>query len=158
MQTNCDRKTMRKVQLTAALLILSSLACDDSADQGVVREDRFGSDYQITTNENPALPDEPPALLGDTLVAHLAYPGGCEDHDFVLETEVRSDTARLWLRHDNHGDDCEAMIQDRFEERVPEDVLSAPTILLMNPNASEPYVLRWGEVYESRPTLPSDSL
>lgn len=113
---------------------------EDGVDSG-----RFGSSYEIVTNEEPALPDEPPTLVGDTLLAHITYPGGCQDHDFELQSDVANDTARIWLRHRAHGDDCEGLIRDRIEMRVPEEVASANTILLLNPNADVPFVVRWGE-------------
>lgn len=139
------RNLMRKVQAVTAVIILLLVGCGNDETQNETRgPDQFGNDYEIVTNEEPALPDEPPALVGDTLFAHVAYPGGCADHDFELETEVRSDTARLWLRHDARGDDCEGMISDRLDIRVPENVLDAETIVLLNPNQPEPFVLRWG--------------
>lgn len=142
----------RKVQAVTAALLLATIACRDAPEPDVAATNRFGSEYEIVTNENDALPDEPPALVGDTLFAHVAYPGGCTDHDFELVSEVRSDTARLWLRHQDHGDDCEAWISDRVEMLVSESVKQAPTILLMNPNASEPFVLRWGSIRTERDT------
>lgn len=93
--------------------------------------------------------------MGDTLSAQVAYSGGCTDHDFELHVEVRSDTARLWLRHSDHGDDCEGMISDRIEIDVPEDALDARTILLLNPNAPEPFILRWGEISEPETPRPA---
>lgn len=140
---------MKKVRVAAVILLLSATACREASEvQETDDPNRFGSAYEIVTNERQALPDEPPALMGDTLSAQVAYPGGCTDHDFELHTEVRLDTARLWLRHSDYGDDCEGMINDRIEIDVPEDVLDARTILLLNPNAPEPFVLRWGDVSE----------
>ena len=137
---------MTKVQVALLAFALAVLGCENtSEDQQTRNADRFGSGYEIVTNEEPALPDEPPALVGDSLFAHVAYPGGCQDHDFELESDVANDTARVWLRHQGHGDDCEGMIRDRIEMQVPEDVVNAETVLLLNPNADIPFVLRWGE-------------
>ena len=137
---------MTKVQAAALAFALFVGGCGDASnDDAAQNSNRFGSDYEIVTNEEPALPDEPPALVGDTLLAHISYPGGCEDHEFELETDIANDTARVWLRHQAHGDDCEGMIRDRIEVRVPEEVAAANTVVLLNPNADVPFVVKWGD-------------
>lgn len=149
---------MTKVQLFKSLsslaLILSIVGCERTPEDTPDTHDRgrFGSGYEILTNETSAAPDEPPAIVSDTLKALVSYPGGCEDHEFEIDSEVRRDTSRLWLRHDAGGDDCEAMITDRLELPVSSDVLEANTILLLNPNADVPFVLRWGETAARPPS------
>lgn len=136
---------MTKVRASLLYAALLLGACGEAPEEPQADPGQFGSSYDVVTNEHDALPDEPPTLFGDTLVAHVVYSGGCRDHDFELHSEVSSDTARLWLRHASHGDDCEASINERIETTVPPDVMNAGTILLLNPNASEPFVIRWGQ-------------
>lgn len=107
--------------------------------------DRFGDAYAIVLGDTPAAPDAPPVLLGgDTLVAQVRYAGDCEDHAFTLEHDAtRGDTARLWLRHDARGDDCEALVYDEVRLPVPAEVRDAATVLLLNPQDGPPHVVRW---------------
>ncbi len=127
-------------------------ACGGAADEADETDaGPFGSPYEVILGEHDSMPDEPPALFGDTLALHVAYGGGCRDHDFELLSEVRADTAKLWLRHIDNGDDCEAWIRDRIELTVPPAVLDAGTIWLINPNGFEPFVLRWG--WQSDPAV-----
>ncbi len=56
------------------------------------------------------------AIEGNYLLLTVRYPGGCEQHDFNLFMapnvfmESNPVQASLILRHDNHGDNCEAML------------------------------------------------
>ena len=148
---------MRKVQIhsptrlkllgcaAALLLMIAYSGCgEQEASQEAPRvEGRFGDGYQILTNEHPDAPDEPPAIVSDSLSVMVAYSGGCEDHDFSLQHETARDTTRLWLRHNNGGDDCEAMIYDRLQFALSDDMLESPTILLLNPNAEAEFIVRW---------------
>ena len=132
--------------LVAIVFFALLLGCEQppqTGDDGRVDTRRFGDPYQILMNESTALPDELPALMSDTLIMLVSYSGGCEDHDLDLKSEVEQDTAKLWLKHDANGDSCEAIISDRFEVRVPDEVLEAPTIVLLNPNEDVPFILRW---------------
>jgi hypothetical protein len=104
---------------------------------------RFGADYEIVLGESPAAPDEPPVLRGDTLTATVAYRGGEETHDFTLGHEVREDTARLWLRHDAAGEEDTARVLDEVRLPAPPEALDASTVVLLNPQGGEPFVLRW---------------
>lgn len=129
--------------LLLALLLWMS-ACTSPADnQAAPGGSRFGDDYEIVMSEAPAAPDEPPALRGDTLTATVAYPGGEETHDFSLRHEAAGDTTRLWLRHDAEGDDDTTRILDDVRVHVPPEALRAPTVVLLNPQGGEPFVLRW---------------
>lgn len=116
----------------------------EGEDQDAV-SGRFGDPYQIVTNFAPADPDFMPQLVEDTLVARITYSGGCGDHDFDLRQEVAQDTAKLWLRHDAHRDDCEALVQDEVRIQVPGDVLEAPVIVLLPPQDGPPIIVKWGE-------------
>lgn len=54
-----------------------------------------------------------PVLEGDTLTITVSFSGGCAPHDFTLVTAaafMESDPLILdvFLRHDGHGDSCEA--------------------------------------------------
>lgn len=148
---------MRKVQMpssprlllagcaTALFLILIFAGCGEQEpnEDAPRAEGRFGDGYQILTNEHPDAPDEAPAIVADSLSLLVAYSGGCQDHDFELQHETARDTTRLWLRHSDGGDDCEAMVYDRFRFELPEEVLESPTILLLNPNAEAEFIVRW---------------
>lgn len=142
--------TMTKVHRLAAavlpLLLAASIGCDDATRPGgdASNEGRFGASYEIVTNLMPAEPDEPPAIVNDSVSAMVSYAGGCEDHEFTLRSSAASDTARVWLRHDNGGDACEALITERITLPLPGSVLEASRVELLNPNADVPFILRWG--------------
>lgn len=103
---------------------------------------RFGDAYQVVTNEHPDAPDDPPVIVSDSLYVQVSYSGGCENHDFDLDMETARDTTRLWLRHNNGGDSCEALLLDRLAFDLPNDGLESATILLLNPNHEAPFVVR----------------
>jgi hypothetical protein len=104
---------------------------------------RFGADYEFVLGASPAAPDEPPALRGDTLTATVAYRGGEATHDFALRHDVRGDTARLWLRHDAAGEEDSARVLDEVRLAAPPEARDAATVVLLNPQGGEPFVLRW---------------
>lgn len=135
---------MTKVQTTGFLLLLLAFlpGCDRPV-AGFDEDVSFGDPYEIVTDGLPTQPDDAPALFSDTLVVHLSYAGGCTDHAFSLRSAVRGDSARVWIHHDARDDSCEALLLDRFEARVPEPVLQARTIELLNPSSDVPFVLRW---------------
>lgn len=147
---------MTKVQITTSAgpfllgcvaifsLSLALAACEQTEAPSETTRDtgRFGDAYEVLTNEHPDAPDEPPAIISDSLYALVSYSGGCENHDFDLDIDTARDTTRLWLRHDNGGDNCEALIHERLAFDLPDDALENPTILLLNPNREAPFVLR----------------
>ena len=58
-------------------------------------------------------------IIDDYLVLSVSYSGGCEDHDFALNT--RGDFAatyppelKITLWHDAHGDRCRSMIDKKL--------------------------------------------
>lgn len=114
---------------------------DEPPPSAGVNPEGFGAPYEIVMNRSPDLPDEPPHLVGDTLVAHVAYPGGCEDHDFRLGYHLRPDTTQLWLHHRAGGERCSTRINDVVRLPVPDTALTRPTLLLVMPQDSVPYVL-----------------
>ncbi|MEX0600298.1 MAG: hypothetical protein WD021_08470 [Rhodothermales bacterium] len=142
---------MKKVQKPAvwsalALLVLT-VGCDgphhvDETDDGYDAE-RFGSPYGIETNEAPVAPYEPPVIVGDTLVVMVTYAGGCAEHAFELASSTGNEGTRVWLRHDDGGDDCEALVRDRLRIPLPGHVLGSSRIHLLNPNEDIPFILRW---------------
>lgn len=139
---------MTKVQSAWTVLLLVALVaaagCDrPEAPTGAFDRARFGAPYQVVTNRTPAAPDEPPAVLSDSLTLLVSYVGGCADHSFELDSRVRADTANVWLFHEANGDTCEADVQDRLTLPLPEDVLLARSIHLVNPHEELPFVLRW---------------
>ncbi|MEY3399320.1 MAG: hypothetical protein RL220_1914 [Bacteroidota bacterium] len=55
--------------------------------------------------------------VGDVLSVVVEYSGGCETHDWTMNTNrvwMKSlpPKINLFLEHDNHGDNCRALIQD----------------------------------------------
>lgn len=139
---------MRKVQSTALFTALAVLVAAVGCNQPPGSADgsdrsSFGSPYQIVTNVSTAAPDEPPAVVSDSLVVLVTYAGGCNDHEFELASSVAGDSAEVWLIHDDGGDDCEALISERLLFAVPDRVLDASRIHLLNPNSDAPFVVRW---------------
>lgn len=141
------------------LLMLAAAGCRNGAEQDAPADfdqGRFGDPYEIVLGEHPADPDQPPAITSDTLVALVTYPGGCEDHAFALGHSAARDTARLWIQHDAHGDDCEGLLHDRVALPVPAEALQASTVLLLHPQDEPPYVLRWGLARDAAPAPPAE--
>src|SRR5690554_5623492 len=139
---------MRAMQRVVILLLVLAAGCgrggaEDEAD-APAGGGRFGDPYQVVPGFHPAEPDTPPALAGDTLVALVTYTGGCEDHDFALDYAASADTARVWIRHDAHGDACEALIEDEVRLPLPREALAPPVVVLLNPQDPIPFILRWG--------------
>ncbi len=130
------------ITLTAGCRSRSANETEDGEEQNIVSS-RFGDPYQIVTNFAPADPDFMPQLVEDTLVAKITYSGGCKDHDFELRDEVAQDTAKLWLRHRAHGDDCEALVQDEIRAKVPDEAMRAPVIVLLPPEGGPPIIVKW---------------
>lgn len=127
-------------------VLLWGMGCSaPSGDGAPPGGSRFGSTYEIVLSETPAAPDTPPALHGDTVAALVVYPGGQETHEFTLRHEVAGDTARLWLHHDAEGDDGSERVLDDVRLPLPPEVPPASTVLLLNPQGGEPFVLRWPE-------------
>ena len=120
-------------------------ACGAPASENGDPRGRFGDPYEVETNTSPAAPDEPPALIADSLSVLVSYPGGCADHHFDLGSSLVGDSATVWIRHDSGGDGCEARISDRIQLDVPESVLGAPNVYLLNPTGDAPYLLRWSD-------------
>ncbi len=98
--------------------------------------------FSIVLSRNPAEPDMPPALDGDTLEVRVTYSGGCSDHDFTLEQEARGDTTVFSIRHQAGGDSCEALVYDELRLPVGTSVTSSGPIVLRNPQGGVPFRLR----------------
>ena len=103
----------------------------------------FGDPYEIIDFDVPGGPDKPPRLVGDWLMLLVAYPGGCADHTFTIDSTVRRDTAHVWVRHDNGGDTCEAYITDELNIELPTGVLGSRIIAMHDPAGDPPHLLRW---------------
>ncbi len=103
---------------------------------------RFGDPYALRSGPNAAAPDAYPMLRGDTLVALVSYPGGCKDHDFALKTEAAQDTAKMWLLHDAHGDDCAETVEDELLLAAPASALGRPVVVVLDPEGATPFFLR----------------
>lgn len=103
----------------------------------------FGDPYEIIVSDIPGAPDKPPILIGDWLFIMVAYSGGCQDHEFSVETVVRRDTAHIWVKHANGGDSCEAYIKDDLNLELPNGVLSTRVIAMHDPAGDPPHLLKW---------------
>ncbi len=133
-----------RVCIAAIAMSLSLTACEQAGTLGDGLSDsgRFGDAYQVVTNVHPDAPDEPPIITSDSLYVQVSYSGGCENHEFDLDMETVEDTTRLWLRHSDGGDNCEALIHDRLAFELPDAALDSGTILLLNPNHDAPLIVR----------------
>jgi hypothetical protein len=101
----------------------------------------LGDEYRFTTAERETSPDEPPVVHNDSLLVWVRYPGGCEDHIFHLGHAVSADTARVWIRHDARGDECEEDFVERLRFRLPETVLERSHIRLVDPESELPLIV-----------------
>jgi len=57
--------------------------------------------------------------IGDFIVLDVSYSGGCEDHDFNLEsrgvyTSTYPPELEIALKHDSHGDRCRGVIDKKL--------------------------------------------
>lgn len=111
-------------------------------DDVAIDRGRFGDPYEVVSNFSPADPDLYPVLSGDTLIVRLTYSGGCETHTLDLDSDVRQDTAFVWIRHDARGDACEALIHDELDAVLPSRVLDARVLALLHPQEGPPQILR----------------
>ncbi|PSQ71844.1 MAG: hypothetical protein BRD38_00340 [Bacteroidetes bacterium QH_9_67_14] len=110
------RRLAHAVFVLGAALLATGGCGSDREPSAAPAGSRFGADYEIVLGESPAAPDEPPVLRGDTLTATVAYRGGEED------------TAR---------------VLDEVRVPAPTEALDASTVVLLNPQGGEPFVLRW---------------
>ncbi len=128
--------------LSIALLLFSSCRDEDPEAQKVrEHKSRFGDAYSLVSNFSPADPDYWPSITNDSLSVRLVYPGGCADHEFELDSEVRRDTAFVWLYHDADEDDCEAELQDELTLTLPSGARKASTVVMLDPDGGPPHVL-----------------
>ncbi len=103
----------------------------------------FGLAYEIVIDGTPGGPDRPPRLLGDRLLATLAYAGGCADHAFSLGYAMRRDTAHVWIVHEAGEEPCDEPMLDDLHLQLPLAVRGSPVIAMHHPEGRIPYVLRW---------------
>ena len=104
----------------------------------------FGSSYDVIIDHTTGAPESPPRLAGEWLLLKIAYTGGCVDHSFELQSDVRIDTAHIWLNHTLPAPDtCEAMISDDLSIELPLGVYTHHTIALHIPPGGPPYMLKW---------------
>lgn len=136
------------VVILAAILVALVLAgCGRDGESGgfgfggASDEIDFGDDYGFATAQRETEADEPPVVQNDSLHVWVRYAGGCEDHDFTLGHLSRGDTARVWLRHDARGDECEADFVERLQIRLPDAVLGKPHIRLLDPSGETPLIV-----------------
>ena len=128
-----------------ALLVVAWAGCNTGCNtpSAPPAPERFGDPYDILTNLAPHAPEEPPAIVSDSLSALVAYAGGCAEHTFEAHARVTGRAAAILLRHDNGGDACEASLHDRIVLPLPANVLESPEIHLLHPKGGDPFILRW---------------
>lgn len=124
-----------------ALLVVAGAGCNSPSAPPDAAQ--FGDPYEILTNRSPHSPDEPPAIVSDSISALVAYAGGCAEHTFEARARVTGRAAAILLRHDSGGDPCEAYLIDRIVAPLPENVLESPEIHLLHPRGEAPFILRW---------------
>lgn len=96
---------------------------------------------RVVMAEVEGLPDQPPVLVGDTLVVRVLYAGGCEDPDIGLGRETRGDTLVFALDHDANGDDCTDEVYEELRLAAP-DVPATGPVVLLDPETGERLRLR----------------
>jgi hypothetical protein len=114
---------MSAIQRTVLLpLILSAglIACDDDEPTGAQLEDGFILTTLVSQIDTSEWRQDPFTLLdtelsGDTLNLHVAYGGGCLDHEFALvisSSFMESDPVQTFalLSHDDDDDPCDAVV------------------------------------------------
>lgn len=114
-----------------------SKSSTDTTDQN-----RFGTPYRLETSLTPLSPDEYPILRNDSLIVRVSYTGGCNDHDFSLESEVVQDTAKIWLHHDSRGDECTETVFDEYRFDLPRNVTRKNTLIMLDPEGGLPHIVR----------------
>ena len=111
--------------------------------QAPVLQPEFGAPYEIIINESGGSPDAPPRITGDWLLLTVSYTGGCTDHEFILESESRRDTAYVWLNHIDHNDACASQIIDDLSIELPTGILATRIISMFDPSGEIPHYLKW---------------
>lgn len=104
----------------------------------------FGAPYAILIDNSIGAPESLPEMADDWLLLKISYSGGCVDHVFELERDVRKDTAHIWLKHTiPTADSCEDTISDDLSIQLPFGVHTHHTIALHLPPGGAPYMLKW---------------
>lgn len=132
--------------LSLVLVVLAGLSArawwrQRSADPNERTVSGAPASLRVVMAEVEGLPDQPPVLVGDTLVVRVLYAGGCEDHDIGLSRETRGDTLVFALDHDANGDDCTDEVYEELRIAAPDVPASAPVVLL-DPETGERLRLR----------------
>ena len=124
------------------LLIFSSLILSCCKRSPVTPD--FGAPYDIVMDYKAGAPESPPRITDDWLFINIYYEGGCLDHSFSLEKELRRDTAHIWLRHSKPATDpCTDPISDELRLQLPIGVHTHHTIALHIPPGGPPFMLKW---------------
>lgn len=124
------------------LLIFSSLILSHCNRSPVTPE--FGIPYDVIIDFTAGAPESPPRITDDWLFVNVYYEGGCLDHSFSIEKELRRDTAHIWLRHNTPAPDpCIDPISDELGLQLPLGVRTHHTIALHIPPGGPPFMLKW---------------
>ena len=130
-------------QFPIFLLIMFSSIFLMQCTEGTVAPD-FGSPYEVIIDSTPGAPESPPRLAGEWLLVKIAYTGGCADHKFELERDVRRDTVHVWLKHSIPAPEtCSDTINDDLSIELPLGIYAHHTIALHIPPGGPPYMLKW---------------
>lgn len=124
------------------LLTFSSLFLNGCNDSPVTPD--FGLPYEIVIDHASGAAESPPRIVDDWLFLHISYEGGCADHAFSIEKELRPDTAHIWLNHSVPGqENCIDPIRDELGVPLPVGVHTHHTVALHIPPGGPPFMLKW---------------
>ncbi len=133
----------QQIRFPALWLIVCSSLFALGCEKDSVQPD-FGAPYQFVIDHTGGAPEAPPRIVGDWLLVQVSYAGGCADHSFSLERDVRPDTAHIWIKHFSPSDEqCEVSLTDDLNLELPHSVRSHETIALHFPDGAPPYMLKW---------------
>lgn len=94
----------------------------------------FGDAYEVVLEATAFT--APPRLGPERLELYVRYSGGCAPHDFHLHARRDGATAELWLRHDAHGDSCEASLTEQLAVPADGSLATAEEVFLLLPDGT----------------------
>jgi len=117
---------------TALIGLIIALGCE--VTDNLSSEPEFGDPYTIATALTPNT--TAPRLDASGLHVTVQYSGGCRTHDFQLQYRIQHETTEIWLRHDGHGDLCEAYLTETRQLAVSFRALETENVVLLAPNGT----------------------
>ena len=117
---------------TALIGLIIALGCE--VTDNLSSEPEFGDPYTIATAVTPNT--TAPRLDASGLHVTVQYSGGCRTHDFQLQYRIQHETTEIWLRHDGHGDLCEAYLTKTRQLAVSFRALETENVVLLAPNGT----------------------